>query len=234
MELLLVVAQHGAQPPLRREMPVLLEILADAFRSVTPQHLIAARQPPPPPPPKQPAAAKPAAPAAPAATAATSQNQQQQQQAAKPAGVAAAHAKRPGPAAFHPTGGRQQPAAAAPLGAAPTARGAAKPPALDSAVQQQLRRQQLAAAAKLRNAAPLARHAGFGGRFVAAHADEPGSRRTFLASSTAAAQGGVSKTLAVKEQIVDVRGGLRDGGLRGCGGCDKVHGDVGVYWLGHP
>ena len=44
MELLLLVAQHGTQAPLRKEMPALLEILHDTFRGTTPEQLLAAIQ----------------------------------------------------------------------------------------------------------------------------------------------------------------------------------------------
>ncbi|GIM10270.1 hypothetical protein Vretimale_14060, partial [Volvox reticuliferus] len=79
------------------------------------------------------------------------------------------------------------------------------PRALDSAVAAQLRRQQLANAAKLRNqpgaAAVMASRPGTsGGRFIIAHADDPGQRRTFLAMP---AGGGATAAATVKQHIVE-------------------------------
>ncbi|GIL56078.1 hypothetical protein Vafri_11513, partial [Volvox africanus] len=77
MELLLVVAQHGNQGPLRKEMPTVLEILCDTYRDLTPQQLLAAKPPPPPPRLQQ-------------------RKQQQQQPAPQPSAPATAAAAPPG------------------------------------------------------------------------------------------------------------------------------------------
>ncbi|GIL56077.1 hypothetical protein Vafri_11512, partial [Volvox africanus] len=91
---------------------------------------------------------------------------------------------------------------AGPLGGA--AIGLPPPRALDSAVAAQLRRQQLANAAKLRNqpgaAAVLSSRPGASaGRFIVAHADDPGQRRSFLARPT----GGTTAAATVKQHIVE-------------------------------
>ncbi|GLC44839.1 hypothetical protein PLESTF_001102100 [Pleodorina starrii] len=218
MELLLLVAQHGTQAPLRREMPTLLEILCDTYRDITPQQLMAAKKPPPPQQ-QQPRNQQPPAPSAPAA-------------AAAPPPPPAAASGRPSPAAFHPTGsaaagggrggaaaGRPAAAAAGRGGGGAAAAAAAasggggggppvapKPPSLDSAVAAQLRRQQLANAAKLRGlpggrgaAVAAARPGGTVGRFVIAHADDPGQRRTFLVRPAA----GATAATSVKQHFVE-------------------------------
>ncbi|GLI61645.1 hypothetical protein VaNZ11_004068, partial [Volvox africanus] len=232
MELLLVVAQHGNQGPLRKEMPTVLEILCDTYRDITPQQLQAAKPPPPPRPQKrrqqQPPPPQPSVPATAAATA--------------PGGGGmgrtppAAAVTRPSPAAFHPTGASGRGAAAAGRPAGPgggAAIGLPPPRALDSAVAAQLRRQQLANAAKLRNqpgaAAVLSiRPGSSAGRFIIAHADDPGQRRTFLARPTE----GPTAAATVKQHIVEAPpklDGPRAQGSSSAASC-APQGDAALVW----
>ncbi|GFR50962.1 hypothetical protein Agub_g13282, partial [Astrephomene gubernaculifera] len=198
MELLLLVAQHGGQAPLRREMPTLLEIVAHTLRDVTPEQLMEAKQPPPPPVQKR----KPEQQTQEVRAEPPRQTQSQQQPAAagKPSGTA-----RPSPAAFHPTGKlsapQQPPSGRFPPPGAPSSSQPRRPgpPALDSAVAAQLKRQQLAAAAKLRSAP--SRPGGFVGRFVVAHSEDPNAeqRRTFLTKPGAAS----AAATTVRQHIVE-------------------------------
>ncbi|EFJ46824.1 hypothetical protein VOLCADRAFT_92689 [Volvox carteri f. nagariensis] len=193
LELLLLVAQHGTQAPLRREMPTLLEILYDTYRNVTPQQLLAAKPPPPPRAAQQQRKQQPAPPKAPAAPTGAA------------AGGGGGGGVRPSLAAFHST------------------------------VAAQLRRQQLAAAAKLRGApggagVVMSRPGAAGGRFVIAHADDPGQRRTFLARPAA---GGTAAT-TVKQQIVEappkLDGGSRSGASGSSSGSSWAVRDAVLLW----
>ncbi|KAG2492461.1 hypothetical protein HYH03_009402 [Edaphochlamys debaryana] len=225
MELLALVAQHGGQAPLRREMPVLLEALHEAFRGVTPEQLMAAREPPPEPPrrahreaapprvqqqepqgpqgPRQPvpgtgASTTSAFPAASASSASAT--------------AATSSVKRPSLAALHKASVARSvedrwPGAGPRMG--PPGSGRAPPTSLEQALQAQKRRQALEAAAKMRAApAGASRHSGWGGKFVVSHVEDSDQRCTFLtkpAPASTAAKGVKAVILEAPPKFVGPR-----------------------------